>query len=181
MEIETIKDAGKVALVDMLNRGLQVEYGLILNYPRIIDKLIMVDKINDAQLNKDLEQIGKDSFRHSGALGKLIGQLGGEALWRVDIIERLVDVETMLAQQLDKEKTALLLYQQAEHVAAQNKTKVHVKDFWGRLIRMEDEIPIDVVNLDDIIRTLDRIIIDETKHVKLVENSIATLKMLMNK
>ena len=80
MKVETIKEPGKEAIVALLNKALQVEYGMILNYPRIIDKLVIVDKINDEQLNKDLEQVGKDSFRHSGAVGKLIGQLGGEAM-----------------------------------------------------------------------------------------------------
>ena len=87
----------------------------------------------------------------------------------------------MLAQQLEKEKLALSMYQQAELIAIQNKAKVQVKDFLGRLIRMEDELPMDIVNLDDVMSTLDRIIIDEKKHVKLVEDSMATLKMLMNK
>ena len=73
------------------------------------------------------------------------------------------------------------MYQQAELIAIQNKAKVQVKDFLGRLIRMEDKLPMDIVNLDDVMSTLDRIIIDEKKHVKLVEDSMATLKMLMNK
>jgi rubrerythrin len=87
----------------------------------------------------------------------------------------------MLTHQLGKEKEALSLYQEAKRVAEKNKVKVQVRDFFGRLIRMEDELPYDVVNIDDVFSTLDRIIIDETHHIKLVHNSIATLNMLMNK
>jgi len=46
---------------------------------------------------------------------------------------------------------------------------------------MEDELPLDVVNASDVISTLDRIIFDEQRHIKLVYDSIATLNMLMNK
>jgi len=93
----------------------------------------------------------------------------------------MVDVNNLLAQQLDKEKLVLSLFQQAKHLAEQNRVKVKVKDFFGRLIRMEAELPIDVVNINDVISILNRIIIDEKKHIRLVEDSIATLNMLMNK
>ena len=46
---------------------------------------------------------------------------------------------------------------------------------------MQDELPVDVVNINDVISVLNRIIIDEKKHIRLVEDSIATLNMLMNK
>ena len=160
---------------------MQVEYAKILNYPRIIDKLIIADKINDEQLNKDLERLGKESMKHAGWMGELITKLGGKPFWVIDIVDRLVDVDNLLDHQLKKEKLALSLCQEAKRVAEKNKVKVQVKDFFGRLIRMEDELPYDVVNISDVISTLDRIIIDEQRHIKLVHNSIATLNMLMNK
>jgi bacterioferritin (cytochrome b1) len=181
MKIETIKESGKKAIVELLNKQLQVEYAKILNYPRIIDKLIIVDKINDEQLNKDLERLGRDSTRHLGSLGELIIQLGGKPFWVIDVVDRLVDVDNLLDHQLKKEKLALSLCQEAKREAEKNKVKVQVRDFFGRLIRMEDELPYDVVNASDVISTLDRIIIDEQRHIKLVHNSIATLNMLMNK
>ena len=173
MEVETIKENGKKAIVDLLNKSLQVEYSFILNYPRIIDNLVII-KIHDEQLIKDLEHVGKESTR-------LIVQLGGEPKWQIEVIDRMVDVDRMLVQQLGKEKLALSLCQQAKHLAEQNRAKVKVKDFFGRLIRMQDELPIDVVNINDVISVLDRIIIDEKKHIRLVEDSIATLNVLMNK
>jgi len=181
MKIETIKESGKKAIVELLNKQLQVEYAKILNYPRIIDKLIIADKINDEQLNKDLERLGKESMKHTGWMGELITKLGGKPFWVIDVVDRLVDVDNLLDHQLKKEKLALSLCQEAKRVAEKNKVKVQVKDFFGRLIRMEDELPYDVVNASDVISTLDRIIIDEQHHIKLVHNSIATLNMLMNK
>ena len=181
MEVETIKENGKKAIVELLNRSLQLEYNMILNYPRLIDKLTTVDHINDEQLNKDLERLGTESYHHHGWIGQLITQLGSKPDWTMDIVDRLVDVDKMLALQLEKEKTALSLCQEAMRIAERNKVKVQVRDFLGRLIRMEDELPIDVVNVNDILGTLERIATDEKHHIKLVHNSIATLNMLMNK
>jgi len=181
MEIETIKESGKKAIVEILNKSLQVEYTKILNYPRLIDRIVTVDHIHDEQLNRDLEQVGKDSSRHLGSIGQLIVQLGGEPNWQIEVIDRLVDAENMLTHQLGKEKEALSLYQEAKRVVERNKVKVKVRDFFGRLIRMKDELPLDVVNTSDVISTLERIIIDETHHIRLIHDSIATLHMLMNK
>jgi len=130
MEVETIKESGKKAIVDLLNKSLQVEYSFILNYPRIIDNLVII-KIHDEQLIKDLEHVGKESTQHLGSLGQLIVQLGGEPRWRIEVIDRMVDVDRMLVQQLDKEKLALSLCQQAKHLAEQNRVKVKVKDFFA--------------------------------------------------
>ena len=181
MEVETIKENGKKTIVGLLNQSLQVEYAMILNYPRLIDKLVIVDHINDEQLNKDLERLGKESMNHAGWVGQLIAQLGDKPEWVIDVIDRMVDVDKMLALQLEKEKAALLLYKEARRVAEKNKFTVQVRDFLGRLIRMEDELPIDVVNVNDIFGTLDRIIIDEQHHIKLVHDSIATLNMHRDK
>jgi bacterioferritin (cytochrome b1) len=181
MKIESIKESAKKAIIELLNKQLQVEYAFIINYPRIIDKLIAVDKINDEQLNKDLERLGKDSTRHLGSVGQLIVQLGGEPMWQIEVIDRLVDVDNLLDHQLKKEKVALSLCQEAKRVAERNKVKVKVRDFLGRLIRVEDELPYDVLNASDVISTLERMIIDETHHIRLVHDSIATLNMFMNK
>ena len=107
---------------------------MILNYPRLIDKLTIVDGINDEQLFQDLKHVGKDSSRHLGSVGKLIEQLDGETLRRVEVIDRLIDAEKMLVQQLEKGKLALSMYQEARRIAERNKVKVNVRDFLGRLI-----------------------------------------------
>ncbi len=135
MKIESIKESAKKAIIELLNKQLQVEYAFIINYPRIIDKLIAVDKINDEQLNKDLERLGKDSTRHLGSVGQLIVQLGGEPMWQIEVIDRLVDVDNLLDHQLKKEKVALSLCQEAKRVAERNKVKVKVRDFYYFLSR----------------------------------------------
>ena len=181
MEIETIKEDAKGTIIKILNKSLLVEYDLILNYPRMIDKLVNYDKINDEQLNADLERLGKDSLRHFGEVVNLIKQLGGEPTWQLGAIERLDDVEKLLLKQLDKEKAVISLYKEARQVAKQNTIKVQVRDFFGRQIRMKDELPVDIVNASNVINTLDRHAAEEVIHVRLAEDSIATLNMYMNK
>jgi len=42
--METLKKDAKKSVVAKLNRALQVEYDLIFNYPRMIDKLVNITR-----------------------------------------------------------------------------------------------------------------------------------------
>ncbi|MBA7633215.1 hypothetical protein ES703_40777 [subsurface metagenome] len=181
MEIETITDDAKIAISGILNRSLLVEYDFILNYPRIIDRLVNYDDIHDEQLIGDLDRLGKESMKHFNDSLKLIEKLGGEPKWKLGAIERLEDAEKLLTLQLEKEHKVLSLYKEASLVATKNKKVVKTEDFFGKLIIMVKGLPVDVINVDDIITMLDRVIIDEGRHIRLVKDSLATLNMLMNK
>ena len=74
----------------------------------------------------------------------------------------------------------LSLYKEARLVATKNKKVVETEDFFGKLIIMVKGLPEDVINVDDIITMLDRVIIDEGRHIRLVTDSLATLNMLMS-
>lgn len=178
-DVVTITDEAKIAIGGLLNEGLLIEYSFILNYPRIIDRLVMYDKIEDEQLVADIDRLGRESLKHFNDAVKLIEKLGGEPMWQLGVVERLDDVEKLLAQQLEKEKEVLELYKHAKLVATKSTRKIKAQDFFGRLIRLERELPQDVVEVDEITRLLDRQIIDESNHIKMVKDSIATLDMLM--
>ena len=81
MEVETLTDYGRKAIVSILNRALIVEYAFILNYPRMMDKLVNYDKINDEMLNSNFNRLGKESMKHFNDDVKLIERLGGEPAW----------------------------------------------------------------------------------------------------
>ena len=179
--METIKDDAKRALTGLLNKSLQVEYDFIMNYPRMIDQIINYEGIRDEQLVKDLEILGKVSLRHFGEISKLVERLGGEPIWKIDVIARLEDVQELLIEQLAKEKEAASIYEDAKRIVVQNKVEVKTGGFLSKVIRIREELPQDIVSADDIIRLLDRQIWDERSHVKLVEDSIATLRALMKK
>jgi len=69
-EVDAITPEGKNAIATLLNEGLQVEYDLIINYPRIVDQLVNIDKVDNKQFIQLMERFGKESFKHSGLVGR---------------------------------------------------------------------------------------------------------------
>lgn len=170
-EVDRITDSGKRAIADLLNKSLQVEYGMLLNYPRILDQIVRIDEITDKLIPGNLEMLGKESLKHAGMIGQLVVQLGGEPQWDIKVIDRMIDIGSMLVQQLGKEKAVLLLYQQAKLVAQQNQVKA--KGFLSGLIKWGDGESRDVAKRSDTISTLSGLINDETRHIQVVKNMIA--------
>jgi len=179
MEMETIKKDAKKSIVELLNKSLQVEYDFLFGYPRVIDKLVNIDKIHDEQLIENIELVVKESLRHFDEIDKLIAQLGGETMWHIDVVGWSVDVEGMLLQLQDKENWVISWYEAVKRVAEQNKVKVG--GLFGRLARSPGGLPEDVVNVNDIISLCERHIIDEEKHIRLCKDSVDRLSMLKNK
>jgi len=173
-EVDRITESGKKAIANLLNQAWQVEYGLILNYPRILDQLINIDQVPDEQFTWDFERLGKESYTHAGLVIQLITQLGGEPQWGVEITDRMIDVGGMLALQLEKEKSALSIYQQAKLVAQQNQAKG--KGFLGRLVTWGDEESREFVSRSTVINILNRLTNDEMGHIKLAERLILASK-----
>ncbi len=179
MQIEMISKDAKKSVIQLLNRLLQVEYDLLFNYPRMIDKLVNIDGIHDELIINTLEVMGKESLRHFDEVDQLIRKLGGETIWHIDVLDGLVDVEEILVQQLDKENWAVSWYKEAKKVAEQNKVKV--RGFLGKPLVISNELPEDFVNVNDIISLLERHILDEERHQRLVRGLIDKLSMLKNK
>lgn len=177
-EVDRITEKGKKAIVALLNKSLQVEYGLILNYPRLLDQIVNIYEIHDEQLISDIEHLGKDSYQHSGWVGRLITELGGDPNWRVEVVDRIVDVEKLLVQQVQREKLARSLYLQAKRVAEQNhvkgvidETAAIIAEFLGKT-----DLP-----RSNVIRILERLAQDELLHMRHAENAIEALKVLPKK
>ncbi len=179
IEVETISKDGKMVLVALLNKATQVEYGIILNYPRIIDHLVGYEEINDELLIPDLERLGKDSTRHLGWVMDIIKCLGGKPLWQMGTVERLFNAHELGAQQLEKEKMAVELYKEAIHLARKNVVKEKVVDISGKLIKTNrNGLQEEVCEASEVIDILERIEIDEIGHVKTVHDMLATYDLL---
>jgi len=172
--IETLRKDDKKSVAEKLNRALQVEYDLIFNYPRVIDKLVNINKIHDERLNSIIEVLGIESLRHFTEVDNLIVKLGGETQWRIEVIDGLVGVEEILAMQLEREKRVASWYTSAKRIVEQNKVKAG--GVLGKLTGSSGVLPEDFIDANEIINTLDRIIRDEKRHAMLVKNSINTLK-----
>jgi len=179
MEVETIKEDAKKSVVEQLNRLLQVEYDMLFNYPKVIDKLVNVDKINDVQLNESLEEIGKDSLRHFDDIDKIIRKCDGECIWNINVVGWSVDVEELLLQLLEKENYAISWYKAVNRTAGQNRVKVGglLSGFTGRA----GKLPEDYLNVDELISILESHIADEEKHISMVKAAVDRLRMLKNK
>ena len=178
MEIVTITDQAKKAISELCNKSVITEYDMILNYPRIIDHIVNFEKIKDGQLTKDIDKLGKESLGHFGIIDGMIRSLGAETVWLPSTLPRLVDVASILERQLEKEKIVRDLYTEARKIAIANKTTVKVGGVFN-LFRTKDISERDIIPFEQIIRNLDRLILDETRHIRIVEDSMATHKALV--
>lgn len=182
MEIVTLKEDAKIALAALMNKSLQVEYTFIMNYPRMIDKLVNYDGINDEKLINDIQRFSKDSLRHFGTLTSLVERLGGKPMWNMEIVARLEDVAELLTQQLEKEKEVLSLFEEMKRFILANKVIIKPPKFFGRFITLRGTWPPEnVVDVNEIMSIVEYQIMEERGHIKLVEDSVATIKALKNK
>ncbi|MFC1983956.1 hypothetical protein ACFLVO_02975 [Chloroflexota bacterium] len=179
--METIREDALKAIAELCNQIVLVEYDMILGYPRLIDHLVNFEKISDKQVLGDLEKLGKDSLGHFNKTDRLMTQLGSQIVWTTSTYPRLVDPIYELNEQLGKEKEAFELYQKARKIALDNKIEAKPKGLLGKLFGMEKIREEDLIIADEVIYMLERHMEDERRHLKLTEDSIATLKMLMNR
>ncbi len=177
--MESIKESAKKSIVELLNKSVQIEYDFLFGYPRVVDKLVNIDKIHDERLIENIEVVVKESIYHFDEIDKLIRKCGGETIWHINVVDWSVDVEEMLFQLLDKEKWVISWYQAAKRVAEQNKVKA--SGLLNGLTGSVDKLPEGFVDVNELISMLDRHIVEEEKHIRLVEDSINRLNTLRKK
>jgi len=181
VDIMTITDDAMRAVANLCNKAILVEYDVIFSYPKIIDHITNFEKIKDDLLIHDIEILGKDSLGHYKIMDTLITRLGYESTWQAGVLPRIVGVLDVMENQLIKERLARDTYLEAKKVVLNNKKKVRVREFFGKIIRVRDGIGEDIMTADEIVNSLDRLIMDEERHARLVEDSIATLTMYLKR
>ncbi len=174
-ETDRITDNAKRAMVDLLNRIIQMEYGFIINYPRIIDQIVSIEEVPDQQIVDDLERLGKDSTEHLGIVGQLITRLGGETRWRVNVIGRMVDIDNLIEQQVAWEKAAMPLYLETKRLAQDH--SVRSTGLMERLRATFGADP-DPAPRGETIRLLEHLASQERTHLRLVEDVLATYRAM---
>ena len=177
--METIKKDVRKSIVDGLNRLLQVENDLIFNYPKVIDRLVREENIDDKQLIEALETASKESLRHHNEVDKWIVKMGGETIWSLKSISPSADVIELILQQLEKEKFAISWYNSVKKIAEQN--KVNADGNVRRAMESGNVLPKDFVNVDEFINMLERHIADEERHIKIAGYAVEILRVLRNK
>ena len=180
MEYITITEEAKYAVAAICKEAMVTEYDMILNYPRIVEYIVNIEHIKDNQLVDDLEKLGKESLGHFSVMDRLIRDLGSEPAWLINPLQTLADVDYFLEKQLEKEKTARGLYEEARKVTAINKTTVKIGGIFD-LFRGKDTREENIIPFEQIIHHLDRTISDETRHIRIAEDSLATHKALLNR
>jgi len=173
-EIDRITKEGKEAIVKLLNDCLDVEYGVILNYPRILDQIINIDTTQSEEFAANVERLGKDSFRHATIVAKIIEELGGKPDFETIVIERMIDIHSMLVAQLGKEKLAMSTYKDAKRIAETSQAKA--KGFFGRLSSGREESE-DNISRSKLIEILTGLESDEASHIKRVETALIQMNI----
>lgn len=93
-------------LLDVLNQTLELEYTLIIHYPRI------ASAIQDAETKQLAQSLGTASIAHFDTVTNAITQLGGVPRWSFESFPHELDLKKIFQIQLEKEKLALKLHQQ---------------------------------------------------------------------
>jgi len=93
-------------LLDALNRTLELEYTLIIYYPRISER------IRDFDTKQLAQSLGTASIGHADTVSRAITKLGGKPNWTLGPFPHEKDLKKIFQEQLEKEKLALQLHQQ---------------------------------------------------------------------
>jgi bacterioferritin len=104
----TAKDkiTGSPELLRLLNQTLELEYTLIIHYPRI------ASAIQDQETKQLAQSLGTASIAHADTVAKAITKLGGNPHWSFGSFPAEMDLKKIFEGQLEKEKLALKLHQQ---------------------------------------------------------------------
>jgi len=94
-------------IIDLLNKALQLEYTLIIHYPRL------ANSIKDAETRKLVQSLGTASVHHADVVADAITQLGGNPVWSFTPFPDIYELLHIFQIQLQKEKQALELHRQA--------------------------------------------------------------------
>lgn len=100
------KAAADSKLLDVLNQTLELEYTLIIHYPRI------ASAIQDAETKQLAQSLGTASIIHFDTVTNAITKLGGTPRWSFEAFPEELDLKKIFQIQLEKEKLALKLHQQ---------------------------------------------------------------------
>jgi bacterioferritin len=100
------KMTGSPELLDLLNQTLELEYTLIIHYPRI------ASAIQDYETKQLAQSLGIASIGHADTVAHAITKLGGTPHWSFGSFPAEMDLKKIFQAQLEKEKLALKLHQQ---------------------------------------------------------------------
>jgi rubrerythrin len=131
----------KKALIDILNKGMQIEYASIWHYPQL------ARRIADKEAARIFLKLGQDSVQHASQTSRMIRSLGGtpeESLLGSMKEADEGDILSILRNMLEQEKNAAILYKEASNLADDYPTRtwllVQVKEEQGHAVAVQEII-----------------------------------------
>ena len=112
--MDKTKSTANPQLLDVLNQTLELEYTLIIHYPRI------AEAIRDRETKQLALSLGTASISHFDTVSKAITKLGGVPRWSFEPFPHGTNLRNIFEVQLEKEKLALKLHQQIAGMTSDN-------------------------------------------------------------
>lgn len=134
-------------LLSNLNTALNLEYTLIVHYPRL------AGMVRDAETREMINELSSVSIKHADIVAEAITRLGGKPNWSFEAFPSQVNLVDVFQKQLKKEETARDLHRQSAHL-------VSVGDFKDKL---------------ELRNKFEKIASEEESHIKIVENILERL------
>lgn len=97
-------------ILDLLNKALNLEYSLIVHYPRL------ASTIQDEDTKVQVQKLGSASIKHADVVANAISKLGGIPFWSFNPYPETANLVKTFQVQLEKEKLALQLHQQSTNL-----------------------------------------------------------------
>ncbi len=94
-------------ILDLLNQSLRIEYNFVIHYPRV------AQTIRDEETRKLILDLCNASVHHADVIASIITDLGGAPQWSFDLFPEEKDTLELFRIQLEKEKQALQLHENA--------------------------------------------------------------------
>jgi bacterioferritin (cytochrome b1) len=126
--VDKKKTAPDSKLMDLLNQTLELEYTLIIHYPRI------ASAIRDVSTKKLAQSLGSASIAHFDTVTNAITKLGGTPRWSFESFPAELDLKKIFQIQLEKEKTAFKLHKQIAGLIL----GASLRDKFGQLAQEEE-------------------------------------------
>ncbi len=171
--VDRITNDGKKAIVSLLNKSIEVKTCCICNYPRLIDQLVSIEPTTQESVAEKLQLLSREAVQHASWIMRLIEDFGGEPQLPIEVMDRIVDVPNLLLKQIEREKLAQSLFQQAKRVAEQSQ----VEGILAKMRTMGALSPGMVAERSSTIRILQRLEIDEGRYIVLLQNIISELNL----
>jgi hypothetical protein len=168
------QDISSLSFVGVLTLALQVEYYIIVNYPRVIDQ-IASSEIGAAEKDeavKTLTVLGQESIQHADVTAELTRRFGGKPQFDFELLDTPRDTGAWLLEVLEREKFALSLYEQARRVVERRRTGSLYARMKGRFASL---LPGQRSNTEHVIATLAGLAAAERKHIELANKVISAL------